>query len=288
MAQNASRIAIITDSTSDLPADLIAQYEIGIVPLYVVWGEEQLRDGVDIDHATFYERLKHDPLHPTTSQPTPADFVRAIGRAIEHCGADEVVIITISRNLSGTFASASAAQEMVKVPVHVQDSYSVSMGLGWQVLAAARAHEQGGGVPEMLAAAETVRQHSSVLFTVDSLEFLHKGGRIGGAARLIGTALQLKPLLCVDKDTGRIDAVERTRTRKKALQRVIEASAERLGPGRPAHVGVIDGAAPGEAAALDADIKAHWNLAELTHSPISPALGVHGGPGLIGIAAYSD
>ncbi|MHB0858166.1 MAG: DegV family protein [Anaerolineae bacterium] len=284
MAQNANRIAIITDSTCDLPAEMVAQYGIDIVPLYLMWGQEQLRDGVDIDNATFYSRLPRDPIHPTTSQPTPADFVRAI----ERCEAEEIVIVTISQNLSGTFASAIAAKDMVTLPVHVVDSFATSMGLGWQVLAVARVREQGGSVQEMVAAAEAVRRNTSVLFTVDSLDYLHKGGRIGGAARLIGTALQLKPLLCVDTKTGRIDAIERTRTRKKALQRLIEASAERLGQGKNLHVGIINGAAPDEAAYLVDEVTARWQPTEVTLSAITPVLGVHGGPGLVGIAGYSE
>jgi DegV family protein with EDD domain len=284
MSQQASRIALVTDSTSDIPSDLIARHQIIIVPLYVVWGSDELRDSVDIDAATFYSRLPKDPIHPKTSQPTPADFARVI----RECGAQEVVAITISKQLSGTFDSVQAARDMVDIPVHAVDSFSVSIGLGFQVLAAARARDAGGDVAAMIAAAQRVRQTLSVLFTVNTLDYLHKGGRIGGAAKFLGTALQLKPMLAADATTGRIEAVERVRTRGKALQRLIEATFERVDPTRPLHVGVINGAAPDDAQALFEEVKAKYNPVEMMSGAIGPVLGVHAGPGVVGICAYSE
>jgi DegV family protein with EDD domain len=284
MSEKNRRIAVITDSTCDIPPDLVAKYGIIVVPLYVVWGTEQLRDGQDIDNATFYARLRKDPVHPRTSQPTPADFARAI----EGSGAEEAVIITISKALSGTFDSAHTARELIDVPVHVADSFSISMGLGWQVLAAARVRDQRGDVEAMIAAAERVRERLSVLLTVDTLEYLHRGGRIGGAAKLLGSALQLKPLLTIDHIAGRLEPVESIRRRKKALRRVLEVTFERVDPGEPMRVAVIHAAAPDDAQALFEEIKAKYNPLELTFGEITPVLGVHGGPGVVGICAYND
>jgi DegV family protein with EDD domain len=250
----------------------------------MVWGMEELRDGIDIDNVTFYSRLPQDPVHPKTSQPTPHDFVKVI----ENIDADEIVIITLSSQLSGTYESACMARDKVDVPVHVFDSRSVSMGLGFEVLAAARAREQGGDAEAMLAAAERVRQGLSVLFTVDTLDYLHKGGRIGGAARLMGTALQLKPMLAIDNETGLVDAVERIRTRKKALRRVLEATFERVDPSKPMRVGVYHGAALDDAQAFYDEIKAEFNPVELLIGEITPVLGVHGGPGIVGIGAHNE
>lgn len=274
-------IVLMTDSTADLPPELMAKYDIQWVPLYVLWGDEQLRDGVDIDNATFYERIGTDPVHPKTSQPTPADFVEAI----QALGAKEIVILTISSALSGTYTSAMAAKNALDIPVHVVDSLSCSMGLGWQVLAAARAREEGGDADAMIAAALAVRDTLSVHFTVDSLEYLYRGGRIGGAARLLGTALQLKPLLCVDSTTGRIDAVERTRTRRKAMGRVVEVTFEKIDCSKPIRASVMHATAPDDAQRLYNAVERAYHPVEMTICEIGPVLGTHGGPGLVGICA---
>jgi DegV family protein with EDD domain len=278
------RIAIVTDSTSDLPPEMVEQYGITIVPLYVLWGDEQLRDGVDISNDEFYARLPTDPNHPTTSQPTPADFVRAI----KGLDAEQVVIITLGRRLSATYESASMAAEMVDLPVHVMNSNSVSMGLGWQVIAAARVREQGGDAAAMLAEAERVRQGLSVLFVVDTLDYLHKGGRIGGAARLLGSALQLKPLLEIDADVGVVDSVERIRTRQRSLKRLVEATFERLDPDRPLRISILSGGAPEETQALFDEMQQTYQPLELTIAKVSPVIGTHAGPGLVGLGGYND
>jgi DegV family protein with EDD domain len=278
------RIAIITDSTSDLPPDLAEQYAIQIVPLYVLWGDEQLLDGVDISNDEFYKRLPADPNQPTTSQPTPADFVRAI----EGLDAEEVAIFTLARRLSATYESASMAGEMVDVPVHVVNSNSISMGLGWQVLAAARAREQGGDVAAMLAEAERVRRGLSVLFVVDTLDYLHRGGRIGGAARLLGSALQLKPLLEVNAEVGVVDSVERIRTRQRSLRRLVEATFERLDPDKPLRISILSGGAPEETKALFDEMQQTYKPVEITIAKVSPVIGTHAGPGLVGLGGYND
>jgi DegV family protein with EDD domain len=284
MTGSSKRIAVITDSTCDIPANLVEQHNIIVVPLYVVWGEEEFRDGVDIDNTAFYTRLLGDPIHPKTSQPTPADFVHVI----EESGAQEVVIVTIADNLSGTYASAIAAREMVGIPVHVVDSLSLSMGLGWQALAAARARDRGADADAIVAETHRVRDSLHILLTVDTLEFLHKGGRIGGAARLVGSAIRLKPLLTIDHSVGRLEPVESIRTRPKALHRLLEVTFERVDPERPMHVAVIHAAALDDTNYLLEEIKTRHNPLEITISEITPVLGVHGGPGLVGICAYND
>jgi len=276
-------VAIVTDSTCDLPPKLIQQYQLTVVPLYLMWGDEQLIDGVDIDQEGFFARLPDDPIHPKTSQPTPTDFVQAI----EGLEAREVLIITISKALSGTYESACQAGEAVDVPVRVIDSHSLSMGLGWQVLAAARARDRGGDVGEMIAAARRAREGLSLLLTVDTLEYLHRGGRIGAAAKLLGSVVQLKPLLGINHDTGTLEAVEKIRTRKRALERLVDETFQRLDSDRPIHAAVVHGAAADDARLLLHEILKRSRQVETLISPITPVLGVHGGPGLVGIAAYS-
>lgn len=278
------RIAIMTDSTSDLPANLATELGIEVIPLYVIFGDEHLRDGVDIDTAAFYTRLAQGPHLPSTSQPTPADFVKAI----EDCEADEIVCIHISNRLSGTVASANAARDEISKPVHVVDSMSVSMGLGFQVMAAARARNAGATVEEIIAAVTRVRDTLQVVFTVETLEFLHRGGRIGSAAKMLGTALQLKPVLTVDISTGLIDAVERVRSRKKSLVRLPEYVLERIDGSQPLRVAVMHWFAPVDAETVLADIRARANVIEEVNTYVGPVVGTHTGPGVLGLAVHVD
>jgi len=284
MSENTHRVALITDSTADIPPELAAKYGIIVQPLYVVWSGETLRDGVDITNAAFYERIQRDPEHPKTSQPTPTDF----SRLVLACGCQEALIITISAALSGTANSALQAAQVADIPVRVEDSRSVSMGLGWQVLAAAHAREAGGDLDAMVSAARAVRDKQRAIFTVDTLEFLHRGGRIGGAARFLGTVLQLKPVLAIDSATGRVEAVERARTRRKAVKRVIEIAFEGIEPSRPLHVAVVHAAASEDAKALLAEILAQRTPVEHLVGELGPVLGIHGGPGLVGICVYGE
>ena len=287
MAESTQRIAVITDTTSDLSPEVAAEHGITIVPLYVIWGQDTFKDGVDITKEAFYERLGNDEVSPSTSQPTPADFLREYRRLIAD-GAEEIVVFTIADALSGTYDSATAAARDVDVPVHVMDSNSTSMGLGMQVLAAVAARENGGGVDAMLAAAERVRQRVRVFFAVNTLEFLHRGGRIGGAAKLLGTMLQLKPLLLLDNKTGYIDAVERARTWKKALDRVYEVATEGIEPGRTVRAWVMHATATKDAMAMAERISRAYEPASMGMGQLSPVLGTHVGPGTVGIVMYDD
>jgi DegV family protein with EDD domain len=277
------KVAIVTDSTADLPADLAAQRDITIIPLYLIWGDQQLKAGIDITNDEFYERLPHDPRHPSSSQPTPADFL-SLYRELD---ADHTLVVAVSDRLSGTYASATAAQAMYDKPVTVINTRAVSMGLGWQALAAADVRDRGGSVDEMVAAAEAVRASSSILFCPATLEYLHRGGRIGAAAKLLGSALQLKPILMVDLELGIIDTFEKIRTRTKSLARLTEASWQRLDPAKTTRIAVIHGHCEEEARQVADMLRAHAEPAELVLAELGPVVGTHGGPGIIGIAGYS-
>ena len=284
MSTKAGEVAIMTDTTCDLPAEMLEEYGITAVPLYILWGDEQLVDGKDIDADTFYARLPDDPNHPTTSQPTPGDFVQALADV----EAEDVVIITLSQALSGTYESAVKAAEDVDQRLHVMDSRSLSLGLGWQVLAAARARENGAGVEGILAAAERVRDTSSLLLTLETLEYLHRGGRIGAVSKLLGSVIQLKPVLEVDHATGVLEPVAKIRTRKRAVRRVVEETFERVDPCKPLRVAIIHGAAPDDAERLRREVEAICQPLEIITGQITPVLGVHGGPGAIGLLAFNE
>jgi DegV family protein with EDD domain len=282
-----SRIAVITDSTCDLPAPLREQYAIRVVPLSVIWGDEQLREGVDIQAQAFYERLIVDPVHPTTSQPTPEAFLNAYQDA-QRSGAEAVVAITMSAAMSGTHESARIAASMADLPVHVVDSKANSMSLGWQVLAAVRARETGGDVRAMLAAAAAARNTMVYIITLDTLEYLHKGGRIGGAKRFIGTLLNLKPQIWVNHETGEVEGGRQTRTRTRAIQALYEDFFNALDPQRPMRIAVLHNNARDEAERLAEKVRKAHDPKELMIRIVSPVLGVHTGPRAVALCGYTE
>ena len=279
------QIAIVTDSTCDIPIELRQEYQIKVVPLTIVWGEEQFRDGVDLDPEDFYQRLKKDPEIPTTSQPTPGEMQAAYEEVIKN-GAEEIVVLTISSAMSGTYESACRAGKIVNVPVHVHDSRSNSMSLGWQVLAAARVREKGGDVQAMLEAADQARQKMVYLISLDTLKFLHKGGRIGGASHFIGNLLNLKPQISVNHQTGEVEGGRRSRTRKKALKELYQDFLNSIDSIENLRVAVLHNAALDAAEELVEKIRDDLDPEEIILSIVSPILGVHTGPGAVAICGY--
>ncbi len=281
------QIALITDSTSDVASSLIEEYGIYVVPLYVLWGDEQFKDKVDIQPDELYARLETDPVHPSTSQPTPKDFAD-VYEQVKKDGAEEAVVVCLSDGLSGTVDSAQQAKELSDLPVHVVDSKSISMGLGFQVLAAARVREAGGDAEAMVAATAKVRETLSIVFTVDTLEYLHKGGRIGGAAKLLGTALQLKPTLLLDPAVGIIEPGAKIRTRNKALETTYQNFFEKYEGKKNLHVSIMTLNCPEESEVWAKQIKEEFDPVELFITPTSPVVGIHGGPGTLGLVGYAE
>ncbi|MGB4677089.1 MAG: DegV family protein [Aggregatilineales bacterium] len=282
------RVALVTDSTCDIPRDIARSHDIIIVPQMLIWGTEELRDHIDISPKEFYERLTRDPVHPSSSQTDIRTF-RQLFEELRDAGIQEILLILLSDQFSGTISSARQASELVQgVTVHIVNSMTASMGLGFQVLAAARARAAGGTVADMIAAAEAVRERIHLLLSVETLEYLHRGGRIGGAAKLIGTALQLKPMLEVNARLGRVEPVERTRTRRRAIQRLYEVFCEQVDPARPARIAVMHGNALEDAEALAERVRNDYNLIELIVTSTSPVIGVHTGPGALGLCGYNE
>jgi DegV family protein with EDD domain len=273
------KIAFVTDSTCDLPPELAAERGIEVTPLHILWGTESYSDGVDIDNETFYKRLAHDLVLPKTSQPAPGEYAEKYRRAIERQHADVVVCIPISSRLSGSFASAQAASALVDFPVRVVDSRTGSMALGLVLLAAADARDRGASLEEVVQAAERASARSQMLFLPGSLEFLHRGGRIGNAQRLIGTALSIKPILYV-KD-GFIEALENVRTRKRAMARLVEITAA-YKEKRPFWIGIAHTGAP-ELDEFRAELQAATQPDLLLQTMTTTSIGVHIGPGAIGV-----
>lgn len=281
MAQKS--VAIVTDSSAFLPEVVREQYGIHMIPLNLHWGEESLLDGVEITTDEFYRRLAEADAVPTTSQPSAGRFLELFERVAEE--ADSIVGVFISSDLSGTFASANAAREMMAdYPIEIVDSRSASLGLGLIAVAAARAVEEGKGFRQAAAAARTLAQHTRVLFVVDTLEYLHKGGRIGGAKRFLGSVLSIKPILhLVD---GEIEPLGSVRTKRKAVDRMLTVVRDETAGAGPLHMAVISAAAPEEGDALCARVRREFDPASLIQGELSPVVGAHTGPGTVGIAFY--
>ena len=275
------KIAIVTDSTAYIPKELIQKYSIKVAPQVLIWGEEMYADGVDIQPTEFYERLKTAKVMPSTSQVTPATFHKIFSELLEQdCN---VLAILLSEALSGTIASAVQAREMLPgATIEIVDTHTTAMALGFQVLRVAEAAGQGASLAECLELAERARQHTGVVFAVDTLEFLYRGGRIGGGSRFLGTALNIKPILEVTG--GRVEAVERVRTRKKSLERLVELVEDRIGGRKPVRLATLHANASEEARELLAQANRRIESAENIFTEVSPVVGTHTGPGTVGLA----
>jgi len=278
-------IRIVTDSTGYIPPELIRKYGIYVAPQTLIWGEETLRDGIDILPDAFYERLKTASVMPTTSQATVAEFVGVYEKAVAE--GRPVLAILISSKLSGTISSAVQAKDLVpQAQVEIIDSNATSMAMGYQVLAAARAAEAGKSFADVVAVARDAVKKTGVVFVVDTLEFLHRGGRIGGAARLLGTALNLKPVLeLVD---GRIEPVEKIRTKTKAVARMLDMVEERVKGKSNLRLAAIQAGARDEAKAMLDEAIARLKPVEAMVVEASPVVGTHTGPGTVGLAYCTD
>ncbi|HIE24743.1 MAG TPA: DegV family protein [Anaerolineales bacterium] len=276
------KVAVVTDSTGYIPDDLVKKHKLTILPLEVIWGEETLKDGVDISPKEFYTRLAKAKTMPSTSQVTIPSMQDAFERLVAE--DYDVLGIFISEGLSGTINSAvqgRAAMKSGQDRVHIFDSQQTAMSLGFQALAVARAADDGASIEDCLAIAEKARDNVGIYFAVDTLEFLHRGGRIGGAKRFMGTMMKVKPILSVQK--GLVTSMESVRTKKKAHLRVLEIVKENIGD-NPVHLATLNANVPEEAHALLELAQKELNIVEAIHSEVSPVIGTHVGPGTVGLA----
>jgi DegV family protein with EDD domain len=278
-----SKIALVTDSTSYIPKEYLERYGITVTPQVLIWGDQTYKDGVDIQPDEFYARLKTAKVMPTTSQVSVVDMHETFSSLIEQ--DYEVLGIFVSSKLSGTLQSAMQGREELakgKDKVEIIDSNSTAMAMGFQVLSVARAAAEGASMSECKALAEKARAYTGVYFVVDTLEFLHRGGRIGGAQRFLGTALNLKPILALQD--GRVEAMERIRTKGKAVERLMNIIAEQTAGKSPVRLAAIHANAPEEAKALLDQAAKLVNADEVIFTSVSPVVGTHTGPGTVGLA----
>jgi DegV family protein with EDD domain len=282
-----SKFAIVTDSTAFLPTELIQKHNITVTPQVLIWGEETFRDGVDIQPDDFYSRLKTAKVMPSTSQVSPADMQSAFQRLVDQ-GFD-VLGIFISSKLSGTLQSAIQGRDMLGSAggrVTLVDSQSTAMALGFQVLSAARAMDSGASLKECAALAEKAHERTGVFFAVDTLEFLHRGGRIGGAQRFIGSALNLKPILALKE--GKVEGVERIRTKNKAHDRLVELVVEQVKGKSNIRLATLHANAVEDAKKLLDRASSELSPVEALLTELSPVVGTHAGPGTVGLAFMFD
>ena len=280
-------IAVITDSTCDIPDALIEKYGIIVVPQYIIWEGEQFRDRVDMQPVEFYVRLGTDPHRPTTSQAGVGDFTAGIERAIEQ-GATEAVILTVSSAMSGTYNMAKQAAEKAPIPVRVIDSKGPTMSLGWQVLAAARARDEGATLDEMVAKVAKVRSGLVQLVAMETLEYLQYGGRIGDAVKWVGNILKVKPLVSIDHESGRVQPIGLARTQHSLKDMLYRKFFDQLGEGKKLHIAVLHGNALDEAQKLVERIKEEFNPVELLVNITGPVLGLNTGPGALALCGYAE
>ena len=285
MRLTAANTAIVLDSTADLPdaADRFPNWRV--VPLYVRFGDESLRDGVDIDPTEFYARLRASTAFPTTSQPTPADFLACYA---ELAGCERIFSLHLSARVSGTFASAeTAAAELGDGRVRAIDTGTASAAIAMLALAIQRRLERGTSDEEVNALIERYRRDSGLLFTVDTLEFLARGGRIGKAAAFAGTLLHVKPILSI-RD-GEVVPVKRVRGERKAFAELAEALETETRDEEEFKLAVAHAAAPERAAELEALVRERRPRAELELVvTLGAVIGAHAGPGTLALFWFRD
>ena len=280
-----AKVAIVTDSSPNIPENIVAENNIHVVPLTVIWGEETFYDGVDITPVEFYQRLDKAKVMPSTSQPSVADF-EVLFRSLSEDGYD-ILAVLISEDLSGTISSATQAKMMLPgANIEIVNSRTLAMALGFIVLAAARAANQGASLAECKRLAENYLDKVGVVFVPDTLEFLHRGGRIGAAKRFMGTLLNVKPVLAVQD--GLIVPLDSVRTQKKALERIVDLIVERTSGQKNIRLATIHANNAETARFILDEALGKIPAVEDVFAEVSPTIGTHAGPGAVGLAYLYD
>ncbi len=277
------KIKIVTDSSADIPSDITKELGITVVPLFVRFGEDTYRDGIDISRNEFYEKLVDNPHHPNTILPSPGDFLEAYrGLASE---ADGIVSIHLSQKLSGTYQSALQAKDQLSsaCPVEVIDSKSITMGLGLAVIAAARVAAADGTMEQVVAEAREAVAETHLLAAFDTLKYLARGGRIGKAKALLGSLLVTKPLLSL-KD-GEVVPVGRARSMKKAINKLFDYTAA---SSNVSDIAIMFSTDPEYAEDLVERLGSVFPDISIRVGQIGPVLGTHGGPGIVVVCLRGD
>ena len=275
---------VVADTTCGLPPDVYRRLDIPMIPQVINFGEESFREGVDMDAAAFMARLRLGKEMPKTAAPYPGDFIDVFQRCLGP--GESIVCVHPSADLSGTVRSAEIARnDFPDADIRIIDTRTVAGPLGALVLEADRLAKQGASADEVEARVRERMVRQRIYFIVDTLEFLRRGGRIGGAQALLGTVLQIKPILTLTD--GRIDQFERERTKKKAVGRIKELLLAESARGAEAHVSVNHAGAQQEAEALAAELKQALGTDEVLVLDMPPAIVTHAGPGLLAVGFFT-
>jgi len=275
---NNERIAVVTDSCSDLPSEVAQALNVTIIPLNVIFGEEILKDGVEITSKEFYKRLAEAENLPSTSQPTPQEFEEVYRSLLENF--DKIISVHLSEKLSGTLASASMAAKEFDDKVYVFDSESISDGVAIQVEAAAQAIKKGLSFEQIKNYLIDVRESTHALFTLDTLEYLEKGGRIGKAESLLGSIFNIKPIIIVKE--GIYHAFGKARSRKKAIKQLTNYFAKVSKDKKVKSLAIGHGLASEDAQKLKKSLESVLGVEASMVSQVGPVIGAHTGPGALG------
>jgi len=278
-----SSVAIITDTDSSIPASWAARLGVHQVPITIHFGDEILKTGIDIDDARLFARVDREGRLPTTAAPSPGDFVEAYTAAFE-AGAEAVVCFCVSSAVSGTYNAALVARDTLPDrDIRVVDTRNLSLCQGYMALAAAEAAQAGASAQDIIALAASVGQRSHLYACLSTLKYLAMSGRVGYLAAGMASLLDFKPILTVRE--GKLDMLERVRTRKRAWERVINLTAEALQGKRPERMAILHVATPVDAAEFAAQLRSCADCpAELPLVEITPGLSVHSGAGMVGVA----
>lgn len=280
-------VALITDSTCDIPDYLINQYQITVIPQTVIWNDDVLLDRVELSPQDFYKRLENDPCHPKSTLPAPESILAAYQNASQS-GARRAMMFTVSSKMSGTYQLARKLAENSPIPVDVIDGKGPTMSLGWQVIAAARCREDGGNHQDMIQAAAETRSKMVQFVLMNTMEYLHKGGRIGRAALMLGSLLDFKPLVEINHQTGIVEAAGRIRTRHKGIEELWNKFFAKLDLTKNLHIAVLHGNAKQDAQNLADRISETYQPVELLINITGPVLGINTGPGALALCGYSE
>lgn len=275
------KIAIITDSGTDVPQELIERYGVYVLPLIVQYSDKAYRDGVDITPEDVYSRLPQEI--PTTSLPTPEQIINLFDQVVAD-GYDTAVVVTLSSGLSGTHnAIRLMAEEYPALDVHILDTKNIGIGAGFSTIAAAEQLQAGKPLEEIISYVKNSIENTKIFFSLRTLEYLRKGGRIGLVTGIIGNVLNLKPIISCNED-GIYYNVKVARGEKQSLREMLRLAKEYAAQFSSYNVAICDGDAKSEADTLLATVRENFpNAKNIYHTHVSPALVVHTGPGLIGI-----
>jgi DegV family protein with EDD domain len=278
-------IRIATDSTCDLPDEFYTEYGITVVPINIRFGAETYQDGITLDRATFFRKIDELGILPSTSQPSAGQFAEYYAELSE-AGATDIISLHVTAQLSGTYQSADIARELVadRVRVHPFDSAGGSAGLGFMAVEAARMAQEGKTVADILARMEVLRHRIGIILTLKDLRFARLSGRVGRLQSSLASLLNIKPIILLQD--GFIDVVEQVRTRRKALERMLDIIAERIGTSAPVNLAVLHAEVPDEAQALLNRARSRFECRESFVANLTTSLVVHFGPGTLGLVAY--